>query len=98
MRRDGDAHTPTRGAQLAALDLVVPARGDHYAPPRGAAPRFTLAEDTFVIATTDTLAARADLSPPVSRSLAEAALRAHLRAHPADAGALQIVPSFEAAA
>ncbi len=69
-----------------------------YAPPPAFMPRFTLTEETFVIASTVDLRARLDLCPATTRSLAELGLRTHLTYTPADAGTLQVVSSVEAVA
>lgn len=105
VRYDAPPYRPATTAQLDDLQLAINARPPSratglgaYAPPPGTAPLFVLAEETFVIATTDTLDSRVDLGAPARRSEAEAALRRHLAAHPTDASRLQIVPAFAAAA
>ena len=88
------------GTALSATAQAPRSRGgaEAYAPPVGALPALTLVEETFVIATTDELAPRWDLTAAATRGEAELALRAHLAAHPGDAPRLQVVPSYEVAA
>ncbi|MBP8805456.1 MAG: hypothetical protein KBG48_06640 [Kofleriaceae bacterium] len=104
-RQTAERYRPTRALQLAGTALSATAQAprgrggsEAYAPPPGAAPVVTLTEATYVIATTDALTARWDLTEAASRSEAELALRAHLAAHPGDATRLQVVPSYEVAA
>ncbi|MBK9036684.1 MAG: hypothetical protein IPL61_36445 [Myxococcales bacterium] len=88
------------GTALSATAQAPRGRGgvEAYAPPIGAPPALTLVEETYVVATTDALAPRWDLTAAATRGQAELALRAHLAAHPDDAARLQVVPSYEVAA
>ena len=54
----------------------------------------------FVIASTQDLSVRGDISPAAgtTRYQAAAALADYLAAHPGQAGALQVMPAYEAAA
>ena len=70
------------------------------AGPPGAPAAITTAEQGFVVANTDDLTARPDISSAsgVTYFQARAALAAHLSANPSDAGNLQIVTLYEVAA
>lgn len=69
-----------------------------FAPPAGTAPLVTFGNEQFVIATTDDLVPRADLTAPVSKGEAIRTLAAHLDRNPNDRDALQVVPLHELAA
>lgn len=104
-RQEPPRYRPTRDLQLegtlAAASARPPLRATGpaaFAPPPGRPPRLRLVEETFVIASTDALAPRWDLAAAGTRGQVELALRAHLAAHPGDAGRLQVVPTFEVAA
>lgn len=104
-RQEPPRYRPTRDLQLevtlAAASARPPLRATGpaaFAPPEGRPPRLRLVEETFVIASTDELALRWDLAAAGTRGQVELALRAHLAAHPGDAGRLQVVPTFEVAA
>ena len=60
----------------------------------------TTSEESYVVANTDDLAMRSDISSVsgVTYFQARAALNSHLAANPADSGDLQIVTLYEAAA
>jgi hypothetical protein len=60
----------------------------------------TTGEVGYVIASTADLSVRADLSPAAgtTRYQASAVLADYLAAHPGEAGGLQVLPAYEAAA
>ena len=87
--------TLSSAAARPPLQVTGPAA---FAPRAGTAPRLQLVNETFVIASTDDLTARWDVSAAGTRGQAELALRAYLAAHPGEAGKLQVVPAFEVAA
>jgi hypothetical protein len=65
-------------------------------PTRG--PRFTVADELFVVADVDTLITRPDvLLAPKTKIEAQLALKQHLADNPTSRGTLQVVPRFEAA-
>jgi hypothetical protein len=68
-----------------------------FAPEHGRVIGATLDDETYVIASASDLKARADLSSPSSKGDAQAALKAHLAAHPEDRERLQVVALHEAA-
>jgi hypothetical protein len=63
----------------------------------GSAAKVATGDALHVVASTETLVARLDvLAAGASRTASEQALAEHLAAHPEDAGALQVVPVYEA--
>jgi hypothetical protein len=100
-------HAPERDWQVLAVATsavaTAPLRvgsAGRFAPPPGTAPLVTLAEEEFVIASTEDLTPRFDVLADAawSRGDAELALKGYLAAHPAARGQLQVVPRFEAEA
>lgn len=69
-----------------------------FAPPAMTPPLVTFGPEQFVVATTADLAARTDITAPVSKGEAYRALAAHLAANPSDTDQLQVVPLHELAA
>ncbi|HEX8792893.1 MAG TPA: DUF6603 domain-containing protein [Polyangiaceae bacterium] len=84
---NGAANSPLRAAALGK-----------YAPAAGSAQLVTLAEETFVIASTTDLTQRPDITAPTTKGEAYLALAAHLSANPGDRDQLQVVPLHELAA
>lgn len=90
-----EPYTPDFDQQIAGMATAANTNAP-LRPPRAPAPLVTLAEEMFVIASTDDLAPRLDLLAAGPRGPAEIALRAYLADNPAAAGSLQVVPRFEA--
>lgn len=82
------------GAAQSGLRTVAMGK---YAPAATVRPLVTLAEETFMVATTGDLTARADISTPTTKGEAYQALAAYLRNNPAEDGDLQVVPVHELA-
>jgi hypothetical protein len=68
-----------------------------FVPP-GARSKIAIADESFVIAGTDDLAARLDLAQPGGHGALAMTLAEHLERHPLDRGRLQVVPLHEAEA
>ncbi len=83
--------------QAAKSMLQVAAIGK-FSPSPSSAQLVTLADEQFVVATTDDLTRREDIVAPASKGEAYRALAAHLAANPAEQGQLQVVPLYELAA
>lgn len=62
-----------------------------FAPPPGRASLVSLAEDTFIVASTDDLAPQPQVTGPTTKTAAGEALARHLAAHPGDRGKLQVI-------
>lgn len=88
-------YRPHRDLQIAGTATAANARAP-LRPPGRATPRVKLAEETFVIASTEDLTPRLDIISAGARGAAELALRAYLASNPAAAGSLHVVPRFEA--
>jgi hypothetical protein len=97
-------YLPLLAAQLAgalrvgARSRFLTAGTSKYAPPAGAAKLASLGRENFVVAGVDDMRPRANITPPVTKGEAHAALLAHLVANPAEEGKLQVVPVHELAA
>jgi hypothetical protein len=68
-----------------------------FAPDPRAPALVGLDDEQYVIAGTDDLHQRNDISPPTTKGGAFAALSSHLANHPEDSGRLQVVPLYELA-
>jgi hypothetical protein len=97
-------YRPVVGTQLAlagqSASALSPARhtgATKYVVP-GSKTSITTSDLGYVVASADTLQLNPGLSTPggTSQAIAEAALQAHLRDHPGDAGSFQVIPSHEA--
>jgi hypothetical protein len=69
-----------------------------FAPAPTTPPLVTFGSEQFVVATTDDLTQRSDITAPVSKGEAYRALATHLTANPSDQGQLQVIPLYELAA
>jgi hypothetical protein len=102
--RKAPKHSPVRGQLLAMLGggaaALAPIKnkgGRKFAAEDGRVLGVGLAEETYVIASTADLVARMDLAQPASKGDLQAALKAHLAAHPDDRERLQVIAQHEAA-
>jgi hypothetical protein len=69
-----------------------------YAPSPTAPKRVTLGKEQYVVANVDDLAQRPEITQPVTKGEAYAAMNAHVANNPTDKGRLQVVPLYELAA
>jgi hypothetical protein len=83
------------GVGASALCGVKTSGARKYAPAAGAVAAFDLGDEEFVIATTDTLAVRGDVTTATTHGGVSRALAAYLAAHPEEAGRLQVMARYE---
>jgi hypothetical protein len=96
---------PLKRAQLMAMSQTGAAARStlrsaglgKFAPDPRAPALVGLDDEQYVIAGTDDLHQRNDISPPTTKGGAFAALSSHLANHPEDSGRLQVVPLYELA-
>jgi hypothetical protein len=96
---------PLKRAQLMAMSQTGAAARStlrsaglgKFAPDPRAPALVGLDDEQYVIAGTDDLHQRNDISPPTTKGGAFAALSSHLANHPEDGGRLQVVPLYELA-
>src|SRR5207248_10544670 len=98
-RPAGQKYFPPRAAQLAAALNGGAARShfftsgvEKYAPAATAPKLTSLDRETYVIAGIDDLQRRDEITRPVTKGEAYAALAAHVRGNPDDKSTLQVVP------
>lgn len=89
-----EPYRPGRDLQLDGIATAASAQAP-LRPLRAATALVTLAEETFVIASTLDLTPRLDIAPAAARTGAELALKAYLASHPESRGMLQVVPRYE---
>jgi hypothetical protein len=96
---------PTRALQIAwantngaAQSSLRAAALGKFAPPATAKPLVALGAEEYVIASTNDLTQRPDITNPVTKGEAFQALSAHLAKNPGERGQLQVVPLYELAA
>jgi hypothetical protein len=85
----------SNGAFRSGLKVAAMAK---FTPPPTVAPLVTLGAEQFVVATTEDLTQRADITTPVSKGEACRALATHLANNPSEQGQLQVLPLHELAA
>jgi hypothetical protein len=85
----------TNGAAKSALRAAGLGK---FAPPATAKPLVALGSEQYVVASTNDLAQRPDITHPVTKGEAFQALSAHLAKNPGERGQLQVVPLYELAA
>ena len=100
--RKGLRYFLTLDVQLATARLSAAARSSlkqsgfaRFAPEASAPVKVTLAEERFVIISTDDLGVRADISAPVAKGDAAQAMANYLVGHPSERGRLQVAPLHE---
>jgi hypothetical protein len=79
----------------AAQSMLRDAQMGKYGPDPSAPKLMTLDDEQFVVAGVDDLQRRADISPPTTKTAADAALKRYLAKNPQDRGRLQVVPQVE---
>ena len=85
----------TNGAASSALRAAALGK---FGPPASAKPLVALGDEHYVVASTNDLSQRPDITHPVTKGEAFQALSAHLAKNPGERGQLQVVPLYELAA
>ena len=85
----------TNGAARSALRATALGK---FAPPATAKPLVAVGAEQYVVASTNDLTQRPDITHPVTKGEAFQALSVHLANNPGDRGQLQVVPLYELAA
>lgn len=98
--RSVDAYTPDTDSliSMAARAVASPLERSglaRFAMPAGTPAQVALEAELFIIADVEALELRDDITPPVSKGLAQAALEAYLRRHPDERGTLQVISQFD---
>jgi hypothetical protein len=84
------------GRGAATLGGFATTGGRKFAPPLGSTALISFADPGFVIANTNDLRSRPEITLPTTKGSAAIALNDYLAAHPEERGRLQIVPLHEA--